>query len=464
MSTRQSTWYGSGGRGGLHQRAVAPPPKASASTVAVGGDDWVTAIGTYKHLRWSLAYGAFLVYVGVITTYALRIGDIAVAAALVGVLIQRSSFRFPSLLVLFALLLAWITLGYTVSAYPWAVREELLNFAKLGLILVIGVNVLRTRSHIRFFIIFWLGCFALYPLRGTYFNYFIGGYTTFGRALWNYVYSNPNDLAALSLLQLSMAVGILVTEPKGWFKKAAFLGVFMIALLIFLTQSRGGLLGFAVFALFALVGYRKKAQSLALGITVALVVAMFAPSSVWDRLGGLTEATDTENLDQVDEEGSAEQRWLIWQTAVEIIRDHPATGVGWGAYPQANAAYAPMTGGGETRLGARDTHSTYLNVLAETGYPGFLLFCTLVFGTLWQVDRVRRRHKATMPRTAMQLYFLELGLVAYMVSGIFGSYSRLSFLYLHLVLMWAVARAMEADFKSSRAVRSRGRIPDSVAT
>jgi O-antigen ligase len=172
---------------------------------------------------------------------------------------------------------------------------------------------------------------------------------------------------------------------------------------------------------------------------------MFAPASVWDRLGGLSAATNAENLSEVDSEGSAEQRWQIWQTSFEIIADHPVTGVGWGAYAQANAAYAPMTGGGERRLGARDTHSTYLNVLAETGYPGFFIFCGLVFGTLLQTDRVRRRWKQMMPAAAMQLYFLELGLLGFMVSGIFGSYSRLSFLYLHLVLMWVVAKALESD-------------------
>ena len=155
--------------------------------------------------------------------------------------------RFPPFLALFCAFLGWVALGTLQSRYPEAVSGQVLDMAKLGLILFAGANALQTRSQVRFFMIFWLGCYALYPLRGTYFNYF-GGYTVFGRALWNYIYGNPNDLAALTLLQLSMAVGLLVTEPKGWFKRASFVGVFMLVLLVFMTQSRGGFLGLATYA------------------------------------------------------------------------------------------------------------------------------------------------------------------------------------------------------------------------
>jgi probable O-glycosylation ligase (exosortase A-associated) len=416
------------------------------------GDAFVEASGSYRNLRWTLGYIGILAYVCVITTYALPIGDLAVAAALVGVILQRESLRFPRPLVLFVLLLGWIAAGYTQSRYPDYVREELINFVKLGLVLLAAFNVLRTRSQLRFFMIFWLGCFALYPMRGTYVNYFMAGYTRFGRALWNFIYSNSNDLAALTLLFLAMAVGVLVAEPKGWFKRAAFLGVFLLTLLIFLTQSRGGILGLAVFGLFALAGYRHKLRSLALGVAAVLVVATFAPPSVWARLRGLARATDTENLRAVDKEGSAQQRWQIWQTAFEIIRDYPLTGVGWGAYSQANAAYAPLTGGADVRLGARDAHSTYFGVLAETGYPGLFLFLALVLGTALEVDRIRRRHKDLMPKTAMQLYFMEVGLLGYLVCGIFGSFERISFFYLHLVLMWALAKALESDAQALQAL------------
>lgn len=450
MSTPPEIRFRGGERGGL-SAIVLPRPLPSANSPGLGmrtpqeGDAFIAAEGELDRLRLNPTYIGFLVYIGVITTYALPLGDVAVIIALIGLPMLKDGVRIPPILAGFSLFLLWISIGYTQSAFPTLVTSELQNLAKLGLILLAAVNALQTRSQLRFFIIFWLGCFALYPLRGTLINYFVGGYTTFGRALWNYIYANPNDLAALTLLQLSMCTGVLASERNRWFRRAALLGVLLLVLLIVLTQSRGGLLGLAVFGTYALSGNHRKIKSLGLGVVVVLVVLMFAPASVWERIGGLRNATNTEELSTVDEEGSAEQRWQIWQTSFLIIRDHPVFGVGWGAYPAANSEYAPMSGGGEFRLGARDTHSTYLNVLAETGYPGLALFLTLVGGTVLYVDRTRRAHRNAFPRAAIQLYFLEIGLLSFLVSGIFGSYSRLSFFYIHLVLMWALAQALQRD-------------------
>ena len=453
MRRAQPFFYAGGMRGGLAKsEAAVPGAQPSGVLPAPGGgrspeelgDRLVDASGSYGNLEWTLGYAGFLAYMGVITTYALPLGDLAIGAALLGIFLQRQSLRVPRPLILFGVFLGWMALGYSQSRYPSIVQGQLVNFAKLGLVLLVAFNVLRSRSQLRFFIVFWLGCYAVYPLRGAYVNYFLTGYTMSDRALWSFIYANPNDLAALTLLQLSMGVGILVTE-KGWFKRAALVGVFLMTLLIFLTQSRAGILGLTAFGVFALAGYRNRLRSLALGALLVIVIVMLAPPAVWDRIGGLTRATNTENLTTLDEEGSAEQRWLIWRTAFGIIDDHRLTGVGWGAYEQANASYAAATGGSGRLLGARDSHSTYLTVLAETGYPGLLLFLALVCGTALQLGGIRRRYKTVLPKAATQLYFLEVGLFAFLVSGIFGSYQRVTFLYVHLALMWALAKELESD-------------------
>ena len=90
-----------------------------------------------------------------------------------------------------------------------------------------------------------------------------------------------------------------------------------------------------------------------------------APNNVLDRVRGL-KAIDDGNLNQVDEEGSAFQRYEIWKVARTIIREHPVTGVGLGAYPAAHRLTATRSQFNPTARGRRDTHSTYLNVTAET--------------------------------------------------------------------------------------------------
>lgn len=399
-------------------------------------------------VQWSASYAGFLLYVGVMTTYQLGIGDVAMAVALLALPFERGRFRFPAMLGLMGAMLGWAAFGYLGTSYPHLVREELITFGKLWLIVLVAVNVLNSGPRIRLFLVFWLACYVLYPVRGTLVNYFIGGYSTFGRALWNFIYANPNDLAALTLLHLSIAAGLFVTEGYRWTRRATLVSLFLLPLVMLLTQSRGAFLGLAAFTLLALAGQKKKrVKSFALAAVICLVGAMFVPSSAWERLGGVGEIIGgTEAIDGMDEEGSAEQRWAIWKTAGIIIADNPVTGVGWGAYPEANAAYAVFDGPESTNVGKRDTHSTYLNVLAEIGWPGLMLFLGLIAAAILPADRVRRQIRDVLPERSRQLRFLELGMLGFLLAGVFGSYGRLSFLYLHLVLIWATADVLRTQF------------------
>jgi O-antigen ligase len=328
------------------------------------------------------------------------------------------------------------------------VVEEIWTGLKVGLIFIALLNALRSRAQIRFFIVFFLACFGSHPARGTVINYLTGN-ADFGRAAWNYIYSNANDMAALTLLQLSMALGLLMTERKGIIRLGALFALGVFPVVILMTQSRAVMLGLGVFTLLAIAGHQRKLRSLAvLGLVGALVIAI-APKGVWDRMQGLTEATSTENLRAVDQEGSAEQRWMIWQAGAQIVEAHPVAGVGLGAYPYANGDVSAI-------LGKRDAHSTYLTFAAENGYPGLLLFLGLAFVTIRRSQRVRKKCRSVLPNAVQQLRYLEIGLIAFLVAGIWGSYGKLAFLYVHIALIWAVAAAVEAEWTRARQVAAAG--------
>lgn len=463
-----------GARGGLALRPVPPRPGGATPSNAAGasvpgsvpaswlGDRLVQLRGNLKKNRWSLAYLGFLLYLAGATTQRFAVGDVAVATALVGLLFEKKH-RVPPTILWLLVLLAWSCVGLATSPYRWAIADPLQVSLKLTIILFAAVNSVRTRSQIRFFMIFWLACYAIYPVRGAYLNYFVIHNTWFGRAIWNQTYSNPNDLAAITLLLFSVAAALVVSEPKGWFRRAALIGLPILALLIFLTQSRAGIIGFAALGVFALPAVSKagaRLRSFAMLGLLAGVVLMFAPSSVWQRMGALRNATDTSNLRAVDREGSAEQRWEIWKTAARIIHDHPVFGVGLGAYPAANQEYAPVAAGSEIQLGARDTHSTYLNVLAELGVPGLVIFIALIAATVRRAESVRRRCKRRFPRAAQQLYMVELGLLGFLVAGIWGSYARIAMLYVHLALIFVLAeRLNREDQELRRAVQATAPAP-----
>ncbi len=404
----------------------------------------------FQGVRWTVAFAALLGFLFVIVSYQIRIGTALMAVAIVGLLLERSRIRLPSFLVLFGLFVVWAWLGWDGSS---DVYDELIVMGKAWLIGIVVVSTLTDRRRLRLFVLAFLLFFALYPARGALFNYFLVGYSNRGRALWNFIYANPNDLAALALLQLSMAAALLATEPKGVYRKGAMAAAVVLPVLILLTQSRGAFIGLLAFGLLALSGGRRRARALAMLAVVGLSAMMVVPNSAWERFGMLKSIarSGTESLATLEDLGSAEQRWQIWQASFRIISDHPLAGVGLGAYGRVQAVYSP-------ELGRADTHSTYLNLAAEVGFPGLLLFLGVVALPLIHAERVRRRIKQVRPRSAEHLYLLELGLLGFLVAGIFASYARLTFLYLHLVILWSSAEVYRRDLQAVESpARSRRR-------
>jgi probable O-glycosylation ligase (exosortase A-associated) len=363
-----------------------------------------------------------------------------------GAVLQRGHARFPSYLGWFVAFAIWAVLSSMQSDYPDWVMPELVTLIKLCLIVFAAASALQTPAQLRVFMVFFLGCFALFPLRGAVFNFFIYHSDMQGRAIWNLLYSNPNDLGAMALLQLSMTCALLVVVQKGWVRWAATAGVIALPMLILMTQSRGVFLGLTVFIVLAFLGHHRRVRLTLQLLIVAAILASAAPSSVWGRLQTLRSATDASTLDDVDgAEGSARQRYEIWRVAFKIIREHPITGVGLGAYRPVHEQYALHPEFNPTAQGQRDTHSLYFNILAETGFPGFALYIGMLCVVLYTAERARRRCKRVFETGAKQLLLLEAGLLAFLVASIFGSLPYLPHLLLHLVLLYAVSKVSLAQ-------------------
>ncbi len=394
-------------------------------------------------VHWTPLYLAFLAYVVVITTGRIPLGTWAVAAALFFLVVQRDRFRFPPFLSWLVAFLLWGSVGYATSAFPETVADTLQEIFKICLITLVAVNALRTLAQIRVCMLLSLVCFAVYPVRGTIFNY-LNDIVTTGRVAWNYIYSNPNDLAALTLLQISIGCAVFVSERALWLRMAAFVAVPVMGLVVSITASRGGMLGLFAFIATWWLGQKQKLRGLAILAVVGIVAAVAAPNQVWERLVGLKYAGNQENLQEVDPDGSAYQRFEILKVALSLAADHPLMGVGMGVYPLAHYFRAQESRFDPTARGYRDTHNTYLNLLVETGVVGLGLFAGIFVPTVLRVERTRRRLRSTLPSAARQLFFLELGLLAFFASGFFGTYSRLTFVYVHLALLWATAEAATA--------------------
>ena len=168
---------------------------------------------------------------------------------------------------------------------------------------------------------------------------------------------------------------------RGRWSRIALLALAGALLVIeFLTFSRGGLLGalVAVGVLFAFAVVRRGGRSgwrrrllqprVVLGAALIAVIGLGLLMVAWSARAGRS-ASDQGRLD-------------TWRSAVEMAEDRPLTGVGPGLFGRALRSYRDPELAQDKLVSA---HNLPLNVLAETGVPGLLIFVWLAVqcGRAW---------------------------------------------------------------------------------
>ncbi|HEX6315041.1 MAG TPA: O-antigen ligase family protein, partial [Gemmatimonadaceae bacterium] len=337
----------------------------------------------------------------------------------------------------------WAAFGLGLTASIPLTTTALIELSKLWVISFAIVNLIRTPAEFRFLTIVWLGIFALYPIRGALYNQFICHCATAGRISWNFVFENPNDLAALCLIPIGAAAGVATVERNKFFRLCGLVGVGVLAFTVMLTQSRGAMLAMGVAVILLPLMSRRRVRDL---IVLALAVggaAIVAPKGVWDRLAGLAGASVDEGMVGVDPEGSAESRWQIWKVAASVVQAHPLTGVGIGMMPITHR-WESLRQGLDWRVrGERDTHNTYLRIAAETGIPGLMLYLSIWGFVMVKLTQVKAVIRHVRPKETQFLTFLQLSIVAFMTASVFGTYGFLSYTYIMLSFIWLAAATFE---------------------
>ena len=210
---------------------------------------------------------------------------------------------------------------------------------------------------------------------------------------------NPGDLGAYLVLPILIAqerlwrrlqAGESLRRPAAW-GTAAALGVCLYALL--LTQTIAAVLALlagSVLLWGALLPRRRAAALLAGGIVALVLVVAVVPALRQRFLEKARAAT-------VDLNWFLSGRLDGWRTAAWMLRQHPWTGVGHGAYrPEfVPAKLALLDRGvaffpGQTQVVFANAHDEYLEAAAEWGIPGLLV---LAWG-LWVLLGVLRRTPA----------------------------------------------------------------------
>ncbi|CCQ11999.1 Membrane protein SypL involved in exopolysaccharide production [Pseudoalteromonas luteoviolacea B = ATCC 29581] len=248
---------------------------------------------------------------------------------------------------------------------------------------------------------------------------------------------DPNDLSLVLMFPISFMAAEVFNKEGGFLRRGlATLGLIALCWGIIATQSRGGLLGIcSVMGYFLYQRIRNPIIVGAIGVVGLLGLLAFA--GVADRQsGGSSE-------DGIDE--SAMGRIYAWQAAFNMALANPLTGVGINNFYSNYFFYSPHWDGKNHAV-----HSTWFQVMGETGFVGLALFIVLLVGIYKSLNRSLRLCNLN-PNNAILLnvHSLRAGLLAFCVGGTFLTQAFTWPLYIILSLSIAVEKLV-LDYEEAR--------------
>ncbi len=161
-------------------------------------------------------------------------------------------------------------------------------------------------------------------------------------------------------LLISGAMGIsylIISEKisnKGW---AGAASIVIIAALMS-TFSRNAWIGFGAAALCAALAARS-IKGVVLIASLAVLVLVFSPASVRDRIFSIGDMKDP----------STRERVFMWTSGMEMVRDRPLLGTGLNMIKRTYTRYAHPEA---MKKHTSHLHNNLLNIAAERGIPGLL--------------------------------------------------------------------------------------------
>src|SRR2546423_13432316 len=204
-------------------------------------------------------------------------------------------------------------------------------------------------------------------------------------------YYDVNDLAMLIVCTLPLVLYLWRKPAKPWARVVLAATTVFLLIALGKTGSRGGFLGFVAVGGYLLLRLRGVSTVQRIG-TVALLatlLATVASDQYFDRIETILHPSTDYNWSGKSQTGRME----IWRRGVGYMLDHPLLGVGAAAFPVAEGTLAPEAL--EQRRYGRGfkwsaPHNSFIQVGAELGVGGLVLFVALLAAAFRTLARLRR--------------------------------------------------------------------------
>lgn len=264
------------------------------------------------------------------------------------------------------------------------------------------------------------------------------------------VYYDANDLGLLLVCTLPVAGHFVRHARMPVLRGLAAAAVLMFVFTIVRTGSRGAFLGLLAVSLYTIFRFRGGSAPARVGMvaTMVLVLVVGAGDRYWDMMATILNPTADYNWAGQSEGG----RMSIWKRGLGYLWARPITGVGVGAFPVAEGTMNEFSRRQEYGMGVKwsAAHNSFMQVAAELGVAGFVLFIWMLMRAFLTATRLARdafaRHGPEDAANGELAQAHGVALIGYAVCGFFLSQAYGPYLYFVIGIIIGLDVSMRAEW------------------
>lgn len=237
------------------------------------------------------------------------------------------------------------------------------------------------------------GIYGIFQYNGIDLPFWIGNY---GRGKVFGLFGNAGYFAEYLILPLPIAISLFLVSKNKIIKILLFIGILAMGSTMALTFTRTPYLALGISFIFMFFLFitskgksffeENKKIFVVILIAVVLIVSLFViPTPLSGKGTVISKIKERASISKIGNEFSTGRRTAIWKYTTLMIKDHPWLGSGIGTFKYNTLKYqAKFLDRGENRslypYGiAEKAHNEYLQIWAELGIIGLLIFIWIIF-------------------------------------------------------------------------------------
>ncbi len=388
---------------------------------------------------------------------------VAVLAVIFFLFDKKKNLRVGGVQILLILFTAWFTLVSVWALLPdaqfwfkWDASWKAVLFSGAFLPMV-----LATRRRIDAAVALFVLCIGLVSISGGLKTLFGGGGYDNLRMIVDVnsgIYES-STISTVAIASIPLILYLYRFSPlvgRNIWTLLFAIGLIASAILVSVgVEARTGVVAGGVLLLMLFLRARRKLP-LAAGVIAAAIVALpFVPQSFIDR---------AETITRPETDVSASSRLAVWKWTLDFAREHPFGG-GFRVFRINEIEFTVaerdengnIIGYRQVTDQSRGFHSSYFEVLGETGWPGLALYLSILFFSLVGLYRLRRRYAKGPPDKQWAAHLADaliMALIVYAAGSLFVAIAFQTTFYLlvgiGIALRWVMA-AQEAEARRAQA-------------